>query len=88
MSSCSLGRVLSFLHWDPSAVKAVCIENSAFIGGDRERGVGAPRPSERADLTVGRTYAILEEDRGMYRVVDDSGDDFLYPKRMFRVVSS
>ena len=72
--------------WESSAMKAVCIDNRAFIGGDRERGVTAPRPSDRADLTVGRTYEVLDEDHGMYRVVDDSGEDFLYPKRMFQAV--
>ncbi len=68
-------------------MNAVCVDNRAFIGGDSERGVGAPKRSDRAALTVGKTYEILGEDHGMYRVVDDSGDDFLYPKRMFRVVA-
>jgi hypothetical protein len=40
------------------------------------------------DLTLGRLYEILEpEDKhGMVRVVDDSGEDYLYPATLFAVV--
>ena len=31
-------------------------------------------------LTNGKIYEILEEDHGMYRVIDDSGEDYLYSK--------
>lgn len=31
-------------------------------------------------LTNGKIYEILGEDRGMYRVIDDSGEDYLYSK--------
>ncbi len=31
------------------------------------------------DLTVGKLYEVVAEVRGMLRVVDDSGDDYLYP---------
>ena len=30
-------------------------------------------------LTNGKTYEAIEED-GMYRVIDDSGEDYLYSK--------
>lgn len=31
-------------------------------------------------LTNGKIYEILEDDNGMYRVIDDSGEDYLYSK--------
>lgn len=31
-------------------------------------------------LTNGKIYEILAEDHGMYRVIDDSGEDYLYSK--------
>ena len=31
-------------------------------------------------LTNGRIYEATEENSGMYRVIDDSGEDYLYSK--------
>ena len=31
-------------------------------------------------LTNGKIYEILGDDHGMYRVIDDSGEDYLYSK--------
>ena len=31
-------------------------------------------------LTNGNIYEILGDDHGMYRVIDDSGEDYLYSK--------
>ena len=31
-------------------------------------------------LTTGKVYEAEEENEGMYRVIDDSGDDYLYSK--------
>lgn len=31
-------------------------------------------------LTNGKVYEAEEENEGMYRVIDDSGDDYLYSK--------
>lgn len=41
------------------------------------------------DLTLGRLYEVIEDDagHGMARIVDDSGEDFLYPKTCFEAVS-
>ncbi len=38
-------------------------------------------------LTKGALYEVLEEDGEFYRIVDDSGDDYLYPAYMFRPVT-
>ena len=31
-------------------------------------------------LTNGKTYEAINENEGMYRVIDDSGEDYLYSK--------
>ena len=40
------------------------------------------------DLTLGRIYEMLgvEAKGSFYRILDDSGDDFLYPASHFKVV--
>jgi hypothetical protein len=39
------------------------------------------------DLTVGRIYEVLGTEREWLRIVDDSGEDFLYPAASFEDVS-
>jgi len=34
-------------------------------------------------LINGKVYEILEESRGWYRIVDESGEDYLYPHQFF-----
>ncbi len=40
------------------------------------------------DLTLGRLYEVIEEAdaHGMLRVMDDSGEDYLYPEDLFAPV--
>ncbi|MBI5658850.1 MAG: hypothetical protein HZC43_04710 [Nitrosomonadales bacterium] len=40
------------------------------------------------DLTLGRLYELLApaDSHGMIRVVDDSGEDYLYPAELFEAV--
>lgn len=61
-----------------------CVSTSPWLkypGGDDESG-GCH------DLTLGKIYEMLSvEGRGsFYRIIDDSGDDFLYPISHFKVV--
>ncbi len=39
------------------------------------------------DVLPGLTYEFLGEERNMVRVVDESGEDYLYPASSFRVLS-
>ena len=39
------------------------------------------------DLLPGLVYQTLGEERGTLRIVDESGDDYLYPAANFRVLS-
>jgi hypothetical protein len=40
------------------------------------------------DLTLGRLYEVLApaDKQGMVRVIDDSGEDYLYPASLFDTV--
>lgn len=40
------------------------------------------------DLTLGRLYEVLApvDSHGMLRIIDDSGEDFLYPAYLFEAV--
>ncbi len=38
-------------------------------------------------LTNGKVYDVLAVERGWYRIVDDSGEDYLYPPHFFQIVN-
>lgn len=37
-------------------------------------------------LTNGKEYEVLSIERGWYRIVDNTGEDYLYPSGMFVVL--
>ena len=37
-------------------------------------------------LTHGKVYEVLSKEFGLYRVVDDSDEDYLYDAKMFEIV--
>ena len=39
------------------------------------------------DLTPGKVYTATVEDERDFRVVDDSGEDYLYPQSWFEIIS-
>lgn len=49
---------------------------------------GCDEPGGCHDLTLGRIYELLgiEANGSFYRILDDSGDDFLYPASHFKAV--
>ena len=42
--------------------------------------------TERAILTQGRIYEVISIEKGWYRIVDDSGEDYLYPPELFEII--
>ena len=54
----------------------VCMENTSF--GD----------FSADDLTIGRLYEVIGEvdKHQMLRIIDDSGEDYLYPAKLFEQV--
>ena len=41
------------------------------------------------DVTLGRLYELVEEDagNGMVRIIDESGEDYLYPSSWFETIA-
>lgn len=42
--------------------------------------------TESLVLTHGKIYDVLSVEKGLYRIVDDSGEDYLYPPKYFEIV--
>ena len=38
-------------------------------------------------LTGGKVYEVLSVERDWYRIVDDSGEDYLYPPELFELMN-
>ena len=38
-------------------------------------------------LTEGKIYEVVSVERGWYRIIDDSGEDYLYPPEYFERIS-
>ena len=67
--------------------KVVCVDDHAYIHvRDAEGNVLNPDERLRCSLTIGKTYEVIGEDHGMWRLVDDTNDDFLFPKSRFRLI--
>ena len=43
--------------------------------------------TELIALTNGKEYTVLSIEEGWYRIIDDSGEDYLYPPDKFEIVS-
>jgi len=41
---------------------------------------------EMISLTMNKVYDVVEQDDEYYRIVDDTDEDYLYPKSMFEVI--
>jgi hypothetical protein len=68
--------------WQGTAlVQCVSLKPWLLIPGETE-------PGGCHDLTLGRIYERLgvEADGAFYRIIDDSGDDYLYPASHFQAV--
>lgn len=69
--------------WQPTTlVECVSVEPWLMYDGQDDETGGC------FDLTLGKIYEVLGvEGRGsFYRLIDDSGEDFLYPMSHFKIV--
>ena len=66
-----------------------CIHNRAFLSAGPDGRLRPPQPGEflNVSLTVGRIYTVIAEEGEMYRLIDNTGDDYLFPKAMFEIVA-
>ena len=39
-----------------------------------------------SDLTEDKIYDVVSIEQGWYRIIDDSGEDYLYPPDIFEIV--
>ena len=44
--------------------------------------------SENRVLTNGKIYDVVGIEKGWYRVVDDSNEDYLYPPQIFEIIET
>jgi hypothetical protein len=68
--------------WQPTTL-VQCISTKAWL-----EYPGCAEPGGCHDLTLGKIYETMgvEGNGSFYRILDDSGEDFLYPISHFRVV--
>lgn len=39
------------------------------------------------ELTHGKVYKVLSIEHGWYRIIDDTGEDYLYPAENFEIIN-
>ena len=59
----------------PSRQFVVCIENKGYAASLEKRKIYVPLPDRAA------------EKHGLLRIIDESGDDYLFPKTFFREIA-
>lgn len=45
------------------------------------------RETEPFMLTEDKVYDVIAIEKGWYRIIDDTGDDYLYPPQLFEVIN-
>ena len=43
--------------------------------------------SDELDLVHGKIYDVISIEDGFYRIIDEEGEDYLYPAEMFEIVN-
>ena len=41
---------------------------------------------DRIDLVQGKVYDVISIEKGFYRIIDESDEDYMYPPEMFEVI--
>ena len=54
----------------------------------RDKEMAGMRVRYDGELTHGKIYNVISIERGWYRIVDDSGEDYLFPAKLFTEVLS
>ncbi len=39
-------------------------------------------------LTNNKVYSVISVEKGWYRIIDDSGEDYLYPPELFEIIEN
>ena len=67
-------------------IKVRCINNDSLY--QREGSSEWVTVQDGGDLTIGKIYKVLSVENGNYRIIDDSGEDYIYSSSMFEVVDT
>ena len=38
------------------------------------------------ELTNNKIYSVISTEKGWYRIIDDTGEDYLYPPEVFEII--
>jgi len=76
------GAEMATTSWQPTTL-VQCVSTKPWLVYP-----GCDEPGGCHDLTLGKIYEMLgtEGNGSFYRIVDDSGEDFLYPVSHFKVI--
>lgn len=67
-------------------MKVKCVQNNGIVQWEgSEKWVEEPQ-ALGGSLTLGKVYDVLEVEGNDYRIVDDEGEDYLYPMDLFELV--
>ena len=69
--------------WDTEEIRQEDIEEDLYLNAMKVRWKGE---TEFLMLTHDKVYTVLGMEKGWYRLVDDSGEDYLYPPENFEIV--
>lgn len=69
-------------------MKVKCISNKGIAQPEGSTEWVEVEDGLAGSLTIGKVYEVLEIDGGDYRIVDDEGEDYLYPMAFFEIVDA
>ena len=69
-------------------MKIKCIYNSGIAQLEDNKEWIEVKNGLAGSLTIGKVYEVLEIEGSDYRIVDDEGEDYLYPTSFFEIVQT
>ncbi|MBJ7536597.1 hypothetical protein [Marinomonas transparens] len=71
-----------------AGLKVRCISTKPYLDeGQNGQLMEGQFEGEMVSLTINGVYEVLDEDDEYYRIIDNTDDDYLYPKVMFETVA-
>jgi hypothetical protein len=68
-------------------LKVKCVDSRPFLKAEGERLAERRSDGNLSSLTLGKVYEVLSVERGWYRIVDDTEEDYLYPPYLFEALN-
>lgn len=69
-------------------MKVKCIYNKGIAQPEGSKEWVEVQDGLAGSLTIGKIYEVLEIDGADYRIIDDEGEDYLYPAEFFKIVET